>query len=179
MARREAVKKGFFVGAAVRPDIPDIKRIETECGLSPWGLEDYYRELGNPASLFLVVKVADEIKGFILARLIMNETNPLIFNQLNFPASSALEISENEAEIYNLAIEEQSQKEGLGSFLLKAFFEEAIKRKVGKIFLEVRSSNLRAIAFYKKNMFSIIGRRKMFYGNPPEDAVLMSARPVN
>ena len=38
---------------------------------------------------------------------------------------------------------------------------------------------LEAIAFYEKNMFRVIGRRKMFYANPSEDALLMSASPAN
>jgi ribosomal-protein-alanine N-acetyltransferase len=44
------------------------------------------------------------------------------------------------------------------------------------MFLEVRASNVRAIAFYKANGFKIISQRRNYYRNPTEDAWVMERR---
>jgi ribosomal-protein-alanine N-acetyltransferase len=41
--------------------------------------------------------------------------------------------------------------------------------------LEVRASNLIAQALYARLGFRIIGRRRGYYAEPPEDALVMSA----
>jgi len=42
-----------------------------------------------------------------------------------------------------------------------------------EIFLEVRKSNQRAQAFYKKEKMAVIAERKSYYHNPVEDAIIM------
>ena len=51
---------------------------------------------------------------------------------------------------------------------------EAFTQGAEKIYLEVRSGNQRARAFYLKNGFTELGIRKNYYKNPTEDAILMS-----
>ena len=42
-----------------------------------------------------------------------------------------------------------------------------------EIFLEVRKSNQRAQAFYKKEKMAVIAERKAYYHDPVEDAIIM------
>jgi len=42
-----------------------------------------------------------------------------------------------------------------------------------EIFLEVRKSNHRAQAFYKKEKMAVIAERKAYYHDPVEDAIIM------
>ena len=49
------------------------------------------------------------------------------------------------------------------------------RERLGFITLEVRESNAPAIAFYEKAGFGVAGRRRRYYANPTEDAVLMTA----
>ena len=63
---------------------------------------------------------------------------------------------------------------GNAAFLLENFLHYASQSAVKKVFLEVRESNVPAIAVYKKFGFQIYGRRPDYYRNPEENALLMS-----
>ena len=64
------------------------------------------------------------------------------------------------------------RRRGIGSQLLKELIAIARERKLQTIFLEVRESNVAARALYCKFGFEESGRRKNYYANPTEDAVL-------
>lgn len=60
---------------------------------------------------------------------------------------------------------------------MEALLDEA--RQNGEaVFLEVRESNMAARRLYEKLGFAETGRRRGYYANPPEDAVLYSKTPV-
>ena len=73
-----------------------------------------------------------------------------------------------ELEITNIAIKKAYQGHGLGSQLLANLDHVDFP-----IFLEVRASNTPAQALYKKCGFGIIGKRKQYYHEPVEDAIIM------
>ncbi len=135
-------------------DIPDVLQIGIENGLTDWGIAGYLSELNRNDSLILLATLNEKTIGFIVLRLIKIDNYKV----------------EKEAEIHNFAVARQFQKQGIGKKLL----QQAIDlEKPGKIFLEVRKSNYLAINFYLKNGFQVIGERKNYYLNPPEDALLM------
>ena len=78
-----------------------------------------------------------------------------------------------DAEIYNIAVAEEEQRKGFGQFLFNAFVSACLKKKTANIWLEVRESNEKAIAFYEKNGFTSVQTRPFFYENPREHALLM------
>jgi ribosomal protein S18 acetylase RimI-like enzyme len=55
---------------------------------------------------------------------------------------------------------------------LTALLDRARETNSERVFLEVRESNQAARAFYARLGFEQSGRRKLYYANPPEDAVL-------
>ena len=72
-----------------------------------------------------------------------------------------------EAEVLQIAVLPSYQGQGIASALFA-------KLPVDKeIFLEVRKSNQRAQAFYKKEKMAIIAERKAYYHDPVEDAIIM------
>ena len=79
-----------------------------------------------------------------------------------------------EGEITNVATHPDFRRKGYGEAVLKRLEEEARKRGVETLYLEVRSSNLAAQTLYLKLGYEKTGERKGFYKNPKEDAVLMS-----
>lgn len=82
-----------------------------------------------------------------------------------------------EAEILNLAVGAGLRRRGIGRRLMETALEAAISSGTHRVFLEVRESNRGAQAFYLRMGFAQEGRRRKYYQNPPEDALLLS-RPV-
>jgi ribosomal-protein-alanine acetyltransferase len=79
---------------------------------------------------------------------------------------------DEEWEIENIAVQGQARRRGLGTRLLGEFMKMAQDRGGRRIYLEVRESNLAARALYGKWAFTEAGRRKRYYEDPPEDALL-------
>ncbi|HAT15372.1 MAG TPA: ribosomal-protein-alanine N-acetyltransferase, partial [Microcoleaceae bacterium UBA11344] len=78
-----------------------------------------------------------------------------------------------EAHIIMLAIHPSFQRQGLGQALLWALLKSACDRQLERSTLEVRSSNLAAVDLYKKFGFKEAGRRKRYYEDTGEDALVM------
>ena len=79
-----------------------------------------------------------------------------------------------ETEILNLAVSSEWRRRGIGRQLMQTALEEAASSRVGRVFLEVRESNTGAREFYYRLGFSLDGRRRNYYRNPAEDALLLS-----
>jgi [ribosomal protein S18]-alanine N-acetyltransferase len=142
------------VRLASTEDIPAILELERQTDSAAHWPETTYRRLfeqETPACVPLVIEGEDakNLNGLLIAR-----------------------ISGDECELENVVVRRQRQSQGLGSKLLHALAEAARKQNVTHIFLEVRESNAAARALYEKSGFEISGRRKSYYSNPAEDAVL-------
>jgi [ribosomal protein S18]-alanine N-acetyltransferase len=79
----------------------------------------------------------------------------------------------DEFEILNLAVGKKFQRSGIATKLIHGAIETARSAGVAQIFLEVRASNLPGIALYSRQAFRVCGRRKNYYRDPVEDAVLL------
>lgn len=79
----------------------------------------------------------------------------------------------DEAQIINLATSSALRGRGYAKTVLEAVFEECRKRGISFISLEVRESNLPAISLYQKLGFTVEGKRRDFYKNPRENALVM------
>ena len=77
-----------------------------------------------------------------------------------------------EWEIENIAIAGQARRRGLGTRLLGEFLDLVKARGAQSVFLEVRESNRPARALYEKWSFTEGGRRKKYYKDPEEDAIV-------
>jgi [ribosomal protein S18]-alanine N-acetyltransferase len=82
----------------------------------------------------------------------------------------------SEMELLNLAVGPNWRRRGFGSILLNTALADCRANGHEAVFLEVRESNERAIAFYKKHSFSFSGRRPNYYRNPDESALTLSLR---
>ena len=79
----------------------------------------------------------------------------------------------DEAQIINVATDNSFKRQGCASAVLDKVFDECSKRGIGYISLEVRESNEGAIELYRGLGFSVAGKRRAFYQNPREDALVM------
>ena len=82
----------------------------------------------------------------------------------------------DEAEILNIAVRSAFRCRGVGARLLGGMLQRLRSNQVTRVFLEVRESNQRAIALYEKRGFRRNGRRRNYYQNPPEDALVFEHR---
>ena len=85
-------------------------------------------------------------------------------------------VIEDELHILNLSVIPDVQGRGFGKLLLSIILEHARKRMLRHIFLEVRSSNTKAISLYSKAGFVSNGMRKAYYSDNGEDAILMELK---
>jgi ribosomal-protein-alanine acetyltransferase len=121
-----------------------------------WSAEQY-ESLFNVSSAGRVALIIQEktqhaehrVQGFVIARAVGAEW-----------------------EIENIAIAGQARRRGLGTRLLGEFLDLARARGAQSVFLEVRESNRPARALYEKWSFTEGGRRKKYYRNPEEDAMV-------
>lgn len=78
-----------------------------------------------------------------------------------------LPLPPGEAEVLNLAVAPACKRRGIGRALLA--------QTTGRILhLEVRASNTEALSFYRSLGFQTSGRRRNYYLDPAEDAILLS-----
>jgi ribosomal-protein-alanine N-acetyltransferase len=134
-----------------------------------WTARQYWQVLhpeeGDPLRLTIVaedlppalsntsLKATAEISGFLVARHLAPEW-----------------------ELENIVVTPGARRIGLGSQLIEALVVKARETNSEAMFLEVRESNVAARALYQKTGFKLTGRRKAYYANPPEDAVLYRLR---
>ena len=92
----------------------------------------------------------------------------LAYQGNNLKAFLATQTVVDEMEITNLAVLPNSQRQGLASQLM-----QRLNTFSGSLFLEVRENNLAARQLYEKFGFTEFNRRKSYYTNPLEDALLL------
>lgn len=144
------------VSASIRPgsaaDVPAVAAIERASFGDPW-TEDAFHELVHMGdAIFLVATrgALQVVAGYIVAR-----------------------VAADEADVLNLAVSPAERRRGLGGELLDAGLAGVIDRGVREVFLEVRESNVAALALYGSRGFSAVSRRARYYRNPVEDALLL------
>jgi ribosomal-protein-alanine N-acetyltransferase len=76
-------------------------------------------------------------------------------------------------DILNLAVSPEWRGRGLGRLLLSSLLDHAAGNGVQSVFLEVREGNEKARKLYENAGFAETQRRRGFYQEPPEDAILM------
>ncbi len=91
---------------------------------------------------------------------------------------SILSIAAGEAHILNLCVDPGFRQLGYGEKLLDELLLRSSAAEVSEIFLEVRPSNEKAIALYRKKGFRLIARRPAYYqaAEGREDAAVLSKR---
>ena len=149
----EKLKKGAFEISVIEiKDLSSIKKIEMECGLSRWSVEDYRNELKRPGSVHILIRREEKTVGFLIARLITSK----------------------DAELYNIGVEQTHRRAGIGRMLLEYFIAHCQESAIENIWLEVRESNAVASSFYRQFGFQVAGQRKNFYQEPVETAQLLN-----
>lgn len=128
-----------------------VHTIETLCFSQPWSEAALLSELDNPLACFLLIE---------------QEGTTAAYGGMHCVAE--------EAYVANIAVHPDYRGRGLGKAITTALIEEAAKRGMSTISLEVRQSNGTAIGLYNSLGFALIGKRPGFYEHPREDALIMT-----
>jgi ribosomal-protein-alanine N-acetyltransferase len=81
----------------------------------------------------------------------------------------------DELHITNVAVEPARRRQGIGRTLLSGVLDDARARGVRQVVLEVRPTNTEARTLYETLGFRVIGRRRGYYYDTGEDALVMEA----
>ncbi len=137
-------------------DLDMIMQIEPAIYSHPWTRGNFSDSLNSGYSAW-VMEEKSEMTGYALMMMVMDE-----------------------AHLLNLSIAKHRQKQGLGRYLLEHMMTIAKRHKAANMFLEVRTSNISAIALYENMGFCEMAVRRGYYPADPktsetgrEDAVLM------
>jgi ribosomal-protein-alanine N-acetyltransferase len=84
----------------------------------------------------------------------------------------------DEGELLQIAVDRAFRRQGTADAMIGAALGWAKENAIKAVFLEVRKSNEAAIALYKKHGFKQAGRRKDYFTEPVEDAVIMAGVPI-
>lgn len=133
-------------------DLPTLLAIERDsASAAHWTDEQYQRRMVE--GVILVAEDAGAILGFVVARVVSGEW-----------------------EIENVVVAEKARRRGVADGLFSEFLLRVREKPGAVIWLEVRESNDPARRLYKKHGFRETGRRRGYYRNPVEDAVLYELR---
>lgn len=133
-----------------REDLQQIAEIEKKIFSKPWSYKSFEDSLSLPNAIYVVAVNNGEIMGYCGLYCVLNEAN-----------------------ITNVAVKEEVRNKGIGYGMLVQLIDEAKKRGINAVTLEVRKSNDAAIHLYEQLGFESAGIRKGFYELPTEDAVIM------
>lgn len=137
---------------ATADDIPAMMHLAAASATAAqWRREDYERvfEDMDVHRWALVIEADNKIVGFLVG---LGATT--------------------EWEIENVAVAPDARRRGLGTHLVGEFLDFAKDEGAESVFLEVRESNHAARALYEKWAFVESGRRRGYYADPAEDAMV-------
>ena len=127
-----------------------VADLEAICFADPWSANSVASELTNPLSCWLVALEADTVVGYIGSQTVMGETDMM-----------------------NVAVHPDHRRKGVAESLIHALVLKLKECESHCLTLEVRASNAPAIALYEKLGFTEAGRRRNYYRNPKEDALIL------
>lgn len=138
-------------------DIDAVKRIDDLSFTLPWPRKAFLYELQkNKTSRYYVA----EARGPAVRRRVVGMIGMwLIIDEIH---------------ISTLAVHPDHRRQGIAERLIDAALTQAHKDGAVSATLEVRDSNLAAQSLYNKFGFEVTGRRKRYYRDNFEDAVLMA-----
>ncbi|HEU5450873.1 MAG TPA: ribosomal protein S18-alanine N-acetyltransferase [Terriglobales bacterium] len=143
----------MIIRPAFSDDIDSLLVLEQSCDTAAhWSRAEYERLLTKrePHHIAMVAEREERAVAFIVAR-----------------------DTKGDWEIENLVVDKALRRKGIGSALLWTMVEHARGDGMRHMFLEVRESNVAARKLYESAGFHQAGRRRAYYQNPPEDALIL------
>lgn len=142
--------KGLAIRRMRSADLVRVMQIELATFTMPWSESTFRGLLRRSDSDLFVAEVRGEVAGYTVFWAVTDQ-----------------------GELGNVAVAPDFRGKGIGRLLVDAVLDVATERGVREIFLEVRKSNEGAQNLYKTFGFYEVGKRKNYYLEPVEDALVM------
>ncbi len=150
MAMRYPSAESALVRPARPADVEAMARIEQGVFSDPWPASAFADMLPASHARIMVASSGDDVLGYcVLLR------------------------AADEGEIANIAVALDARRRGIAGELLDDALHAAAHSGVASVYLEVRVSNDAARALYASRGFIAVGRRRAYYRNPLEDALVL------
>ena len=130
--------------------VPFVAELEKICFSDPWSERSIASELNNSLAYWLVAEADDGVAGYIGSQTVLGESDMM-----------------------NVAVHPDHRRKGIAESLVLSLVNDLKTQGSHCLTLEVRASNDPAIALYEKLGFIQVGRRKNYYRNPREDALIL------
>jgi ribosomal-protein-alanine N-acetyltransferase len=130
-------------------DLPQVIAIERRAFPTPWSLAMFVLELSKPAGICLAALIEERLVGYLVC-----SRYDTVWH------------------LMNIAVDDRLRRQGIATTLLERLFELADKPSE-QYTLEVRTSNEDAIRLYERFGFRTAGRRRAYYHDNREDALIM------
>ena len=141
----------LVIRKATAEDVAQIEQIEKLCFATPWSYESLNHDIeNNPLAIYLVAEQAGEILGYVGTWMIYGESH-----------------------ITNVAVSPNHRRQHVGSLLIETLIQTMKNVGITSHTLEVRENNAAAQKLYAKYGFEAAGKRKGYYDDTGEDAIIM------
>lgn len=135
-------------------DLDEVLQIERASFSMPWSRGAFTYEIErNRVARCWVTREDDRVAGYLCLWEVADELH-----------------------ITNVAVHPAYRRRGIGRAMLAAVMEDAVRRSLSLVGLEVRPTNAEARALYESFGFRVVGRRRGYYYDTGEDALIMEAR---
>jgi ribosomal-protein-alanine acetyltransferase len=166
------------IRAATLNDVPAILALERQApGAAHWTLEQYHK-LVSGGVVLVAEYVAEYVAEHVAGHLVEPAPAPCKSREerdtpCGFICARAVA---GEWEIENVAVAAEFFRRGIANELVRELIQRARSEAAAAILLEVRESNLPARGLYEKHGLREVGRRRAYYTDPVEDAILYALR---
>ena len=131
-------------------DADAVAELELKCFAMPWSRADFFRELKNELAEYVIGELDKKIVAYAGAW-----------------------VSFDQAEVMHIAVAPELRGQGVGTLIFGELIKAVKARGATSITLEVRPSNTAAIKLYENFGLKSVGRRKGYYLDNGEDALIM------
>ena len=142
----------IYITYMEKEDVPQVADVEASAyGKHHWSKDAFYSEAENHIAKYYTAKNNNgDILGYLGTWHIVDE-----------------------AHITTLAVRPEERRKHIADCLIVKLLEDCYNKFIKYITLEVRVSNIPAIKLYEKYGFKSLGKRKGYYQDNNEDALIM------
>ena len=144
------MKNDFDVVRLEDKHLDSVSELEKLCFAHPWTAEGLKTLTGEGGVGFAAVDTSGKVISY-----------------------AGMVLAADMGDITDVATHPDFRRQGLSRAVMERLLEFAVQKQLTSVALDVRVSNVGAIALYEGLGFSIAGKRPRFYRTPPEDAYVM------